>query len=344
MSELDLNSLKLTDVIDVRSLQRIQDAFSKATGMAGLSTDKDGAVTKGSGFTRFCMDLTRGSKVGAERCNKCDLMGGDEAARTGHPSVYTCHGGLCDFAVPIIVNGQHIGSMIGGQVLPEPPDEEKFRKIAREINVDEEEYINAVRQVKVVPRSKIEAAAELLYVVANSLSEAGYQKLLMAKHEEDIEKVTDALSQETGRIEIVSKEVMKTMETLKRKFEVFNEESSESISAVQQSDDIIKYIQDISLQIKLLGFNASIEAKRMGAQGAGFNAIAQEMRRLSDESSIQAENIEEKIKVIRDTTISTSNKFSDTNQIMHQSVNSVKELDKVISDIDSLLMSMKSMR
>lgn len=341
MAELDMNSIKLTDVIELKALQKIQDAFSKAVGMAALCTDMEGAITKGSGFTHFCMDLTRCSKVGAERCNKCDLMGGEEALRTGHPAVYTCHGGLCDFAAPIIINGKHIGSMIGGQVLPEPPDEEKFRKIAREIGVDEEEYVAAVRKIKVVPRSQIDAAAELLYVVANSLSEAGYQKLLMAEKQKEIEKVVNLLNEETEKIDKVGKEITRDMDVLAKKFEVFLDESDESIKAVQQSDDIIKYIQDISLQIKLLGFNASIEAKRMGAQGAGFNAIAEEMRRLSDESSIQAENIEEKIKVIRDTTISTSNKFSDTNQIMHQSSMTVKELEKIIEAINELLVDLK---
>lgn len=342
MAELDLNSVKLSDIIDVRTLQKIQDAFAKATGMAALCTDMEGAVTQLSNGTTFCMDLTRKSRIGGEKCNKCDLTGGDEAARTGRPSVYTCHGGLCDFAAPILVNGKHVGSMIGGQVLPDPPDEDKFRKIAREIGVDEDEYVAAVRKIKVMPRSQIEAAADLLYVVANSLSEAGYQKLLLKNTKTKRESVIESLKHETEKIDQVNKEVTKTIETLRKKFEIFLDESSESIKAVQQSDDIIKYIQDISLQIKLLGFNASIEAKRMGSQGAGFNAIAQEMRRLSDESSIQAENIEEKIKVIRDTTISTSNKFSDTNQIMHQSITEVAELAKVVTRIDDLLIALKN--
>ena len=50
----------LTDLIDVSVLQQIQDGFSQYTGMAALTTDADGVpVTKGSGFTAFCMDLTR---------------------------------------------------------------------------------------------------------------------------------------------------------------------------------------------------------------------------------------------------------------------------------------------
>ena len=109
----------LLDVIDRAQLQSLQDAFAKATGMAALATDKSGPVTQLSCPTDFCMNYTRKSSVGCERCNLCDLKGGEQASRTGKPAVYYCHGGLVDFASPIIVNGKQIGSLIGGQVLTE---------------------------------------------------------------------------------------------------------------------------------------------------------------------------------------------------------------------------------
>ncbi len=100
----------LLDVIDRAQLQSLQDAFAKATGMAALATDKSGPVTQLSCPTDFCMNYTRKSSVGCERCNLCDLKGGEQASRTGKPAVYYCHGGLVDFASPIIVNGKQIGS------------------------------------------------------------------------------------------------------------------------------------------------------------------------------------------------------------------------------------------
>ena len=78
---MDLNNITLLDVIDRRTLQNLQDAFAAATGMAALATDENGPVTEGSNFTDFCMKLTRKSHVGAERCNQCDLKGGEEASR-----------------------------------------------------------------------------------------------------------------------------------------------------------------------------------------------------------------------------------------------------------------------
>ena len=44
--------IRLTDLIDVESLQKIQDAFSEMTGIASFITDARGVIqTKPSGFT-----------------------------------------------------------------------------------------------------------------------------------------------------------------------------------------------------------------------------------------------------------------------------------------------------
>ena len=198
---MDIENITLLDVIDRRTLQNLQDAFAAATGMAALATDENGPVTEGSNFTDFCMKLTRKSRVGAEQCNRCDLKGGEEASRTGKPSVYYCSNGLMDFAAPVIVNGKHIGSLIGGQVLPEAPDEAKFRKIADELGIDQNEYIAALKKVKIVPKRQIEAAANLLWQMANSLSEVGYQRLVATESQKNKENTVKAVDQKFDEIE-----------------------------------------------------------------------------------------------------------------------------------------------
>ena len=49
-----MQSLKLTELIDISILQKVQDSFSEYTHMASLIADEKGVpVTVGSGFTRF---------------------------------------------------------------------------------------------------------------------------------------------------------------------------------------------------------------------------------------------------------------------------------------------------
>lgn len=171
----------LSDLIDIKFLQEFQDIFAKTMDVASLIYDKNGPVTKPSNFTDFCTKYTRGSTLGLKRCVECDIKWGKLASVKGEPVIYNCHTGLTDFAVPIVVEGQHIGTIFGGQILIEPPDEVHFRKIARELEIDEDEYIEALKKIKIVPIEKVMAAANLLYFVANAISEIGRQNNELVK-------------------------------------------------------------------------------------------------------------------------------------------------------------------
>ena len=79
------------------------------------------------------------------------------------------------------MDGEHVGSILGGQVLTEKPDENHFRKIAQELGIDEEEYIKALRKIKIIKKKKIEQAVEIMYLAANAISRIGNKNLLLLK-------------------------------------------------------------------------------------------------------------------------------------------------------------------
>ncbi len=172
--------LALTDLISVDTLQKIQDAFSDMSGMAALTTDRNGVpVTRGSNFTEFCMKHTRKSPLGGKRCWECDRIGAEVALEKGISCAYECHAGLVDFSAPIMANGEMLGCFIGGQVLPEKPDREKVRKIAAELGIDADQYEEAAGKVNVVDKERIDKAAGSLYTIANVLSDMAYHKYMM---------------------------------------------------------------------------------------------------------------------------------------------------------------------
>lgn len=184
MGEVEKKEINLLDVIDVNFLQEFQDYFAKVMGVASLTIGRDGAITKPSNFTEFCTKYIRTCKEGCLRCNASDTMGGETAAKMGKPFVYTCHSGLTDFAVPIIVGGEHVASIYGGQVLTEKPNEENFRKLAKELGVDEEAFMKSLKKIKVISKEKVEEAANFLYLVANSFSQIAYNNLQLIKNNE----------------------------------------------------------------------------------------------------------------------------------------------------------------
>lgn len=338
---MDLNNITLLDVIDRKTLQGLQDAFAAATGMAALATDDTGPVTDGSNFTDFCMNLTRKSKIGCDRCNQCDLKGGAEASRTGKPAVYYCHGGLMDFAAPVMLNGKLIGSLIGGQVLPEEPDEEKFRRIAVEIGVDPDQYIAALRKVKIVPKQQIEAAANLLYQMANALSEVGYQRLIALENQHRNDAVTKDLTEKFATINESMNNVTSNILSLENVFATIKESAAASSKAVESTDGIVKAIENASTQLTLIGFNASIEAKRAGAAGAGFNVIAQEVRTLADKNTKQANEVENTLSEIKKAIVGINAQLKTCNAEIQKNAEVIEKLRTLVDEANAQIQELK---
>lgn len=272
-----VSSINLSEIMDKEFWQKFQDAFSRATGLAVLTVDNEGPVSEGSNFTEFCMQLNRGNAEGARRCNACDLNGGKTSRESGKPCVYECHAGLVDMAAPIVVENQQIGAVLAGQVLPEPPDEAKFRRIAAELGVDPDAYWAAVQKVPQQPREKIDAAAELLHVVATKIGEVWRQKALI----DDMSgSIRDDVAEIRASLAKLATEQGKISETQAK----LDTALSDVSGTVERIGAVASGIRTIANQTRLLGLNASIEAARAGEFGQGFSVVAQEVRTLSAQS------------------------------------------------------------
>ena len=249
--------MEIRDFADMNKFEAIMKNWALATGLATVAVGTDGKyISDCYNFTDFCIKLTRGSKEGCRRCEKCDREG---------KGVYHCHAGLIDFGIDLTVNGEKVGSVIGGQVLPEHPDEEKFRKVAREIGVDEDKYIDALAKVNVRTEESINASAELLGQVLNNFINAEYSSKVNG---DIISNLTNGVDEANHLVEEIKK---KTGE-----------------------------LRSIQSKQKILALNASIEAARAGEMGAGFSVVAGEVGKLSEKSSSVNKDIEDIVTKISD--------------------------------------------
>lgn len=128
--------IKLTDLVDIEFLQEFQDSFVKTMGVSSIFIDIDKPITKPSNFTDFCSIFVRCSESNLKCCDEVHAKWGKIAAEKGETVIYTCPNGLTEFVVPIFVEEIHVGSVIGGQIFLEPPNEEHYREIAGELGVD----------------------------------------------------------------------------------------------------------------------------------------------------------------------------------------------------------------
>ncbi|NMM61825.1 chemotaxis protein [Clostridium sp. P21] len=320
-------SFTVGSLIDLKLLQQFQDNFAKAVGMASISVDnKEGNITNPSNFSDFCMKYTRGSKEGNERCLNCDIEGGKTASKTNKPSIYSCHAGLVDFAAPIIVDGAQIGSIVGGQVLDNPPDEEKFRKIAKEIGVNEDEYITALRKIPIVSRDKIEAAANLIFIFANALSQMGYEKKLSIIRSDKFKDIAKNLIKNMQALSDGIHSLSSQVESLVETSDSLLKSSTKSKEKVNETDDILNFIRNVANQTNLLGLNASIEAARAGEQGKGFSVVANEVRKLASVSVDSAKKIEVILNSIRNGMESVEDGVSKTGEVVEHHKQYIKDI------------------
>ena len=189
------NEFKLTDLVDIETLQKIQNAFTDMSGIASLITDARGVIqTKPSGFTEFCGKYVRNSEEGRRRCEKCDRIGAEKAAKAGVSRAYFCNAGLVAFAAPIMAHGHMVGCFLGGQMLTIPPDEEKTRKVAEEIGVDPDELLRAAKDIRIVDERTVEKVSNAVYTIANVLSEIGYGKYQVSLTNMELRKTSNMKS------------------------------------------------------------------------------------------------------------------------------------------------------
>ena len=189
------NKILLTDLIDLDTLQRIQDAFSKMTGVASIITDADGKpVSNGTDFCDFCWKYTRSSELGASRCQECAKRGVQLAFDKGTPQFYRCHTGLIDFSAPIIVNEQLVGSFMGGQILADEPDYTKIEQLAKDFGIEPEEYVQAVKQVKRISKERYENIINALTDITAILSSIANNNYKLRLATDEIEKAANMKS------------------------------------------------------------------------------------------------------------------------------------------------------
>lgn len=335
--ELDLELLEIKDVIDIKLLQTFQDNFATGMNIASVTVDRNGnPVTKPSSYTKFCMDFTHSTKIGDDRCAESHKKGGDEAARTGRPYVYTCHAGLIDFAAPIIIDGHLIGTILGGQILTSAPEEEKYRKTAREIGVDEEGYVKSVKSVYMTKEQNVKAAAEVLFIVANALSESGYEQLRLST-------MSQTLSDNIAQISAAMEELSAGSVNVTNNQHNLSEEISNVKKISIEINAILDSIKSIADQTKMLGLNASIEAARAGDAGKGFGVVAKEIRNLSQsskETALKVMALTGKIQQSVDKTIDTSR---DTLETTEQQSAAIQDVTANLTEVTDLAEKLNEM-
>ncbi len=183
----------LAELVDIPSLQAMLDEFFTVTTIPTAILDADGTVLTASGWQDICVKFHRANSETCKRCQQSDayivnhLSGGEKFV------AYECANGLVDVANPILVHGQHIGTMFTGQFLFEEPDVDWFRQQAQKFGFDEAAYLEALEQVPVISRDKIAPSLSYLSKFTEMLASMGQDRMEQREAQKALEQTQDEL-------------------------------------------------------------------------------------------------------------------------------------------------------
>jgi PAS domain S-box-containing protein len=176
-----VENLEFKDLFDINEVQKIQDAFCDATGVASLILEPDGTpITKPSNFCFLCNDIVRKNERGSQNCTYSDVELGKKSG--AGPSVQRClSSGLWDGGTSIQIGNKTIARWLVGQVRDESFDLDEMTKYADEIGTDKEAYRKALEDVPVMSKQRFENICKAVYLIGQQLSNLAAQNVQQAR-------------------------------------------------------------------------------------------------------------------------------------------------------------------
>lgn len=173
----DLEALELDDLIDIATLQKIQNQFAELIGVATFITDLEGQpFAPCSRCSRFCQIIhSRPEGMAACQGSWRSIAQLDEEGA----AIHVCHAGIQYASAPVAVGDKRFGLVTAGQFFTEPPDPATFRQRAlatgERLGLPGEALAEAMDSLKVISHDQALQITALLQTIANAISAIGYQ-------------------------------------------------------------------------------------------------------------------------------------------------------------------------
>ena len=200
-------SFSLRNVIDIDELQSIQDSFAKAVGISSVILSPEGEpLTKFTNPTGFC-SLIQSTNKGKERCFRSFIEMGKNALGSEKPEIFYCfaHGG--HFVAPIIIDGEHKGTMFAGQFIPERFSFEQLKnleEIAVAIDLEPGLLREKAEKMRMVGEDVVRKYSTLLFKIVETIARRGAQTA-------ELSRVNDALERSQYALELRFRDIAGAM-------------------------------------------------------------------------------------------------------------------------------------
>ncbi|HKL01431.1 MAG TPA: PocR ligand-binding domain-containing protein [Desulfotignum sp.] len=201
-------------IFDIDEIQKIQDAFAKATAVSAIITDTNGnAITRPGNFCRLCREVVQNTRTGRAKCVEFYAnMAAGHHTQEG-PVFSPCPGpGLWNARIAVTFAGNHVANWIIGQIRNEKTDAQKMLAYADVIGADHDAYAAALGDVTAMSVERFTDISHSLFLITEQLSEQAYQKLQYKQTVSSLKKSKKQLHQKTRELQTTMDNLMEAME------------------------------------------------------------------------------------------------------------------------------------
>lgn len=213
---------------------------------------------------------------------------------------------------------------------------ENLSAVSEELAASSEVIANSVEEVSKGSNNQVESLTQ----ISNTINDFG---LKIDQSARDIEKINSKMK----LIDLKTTDSSKDLEGLENSIKDINisfidisqkiQGLGKELSKIGEATNVIK---SISEQTNLLALNAAIEAARAGEAGRGFSVVAEQIRKLAEQSKTSSLSISDLISNISndsDTVVKTSEamneKLSNQMKVIDKSMSSFKSVIENIEEI-----------